>query len=157
MTMTELGFRVCASPKKNGEPCQQRLYHPANVSCKTHATESDEAVADAYRRGHSDGWELGRAGSAMHLASLEEEVERLRTQITGLREELDAKNRYYHLGGEQVVECGRYAYLWNGTPLEVGEDVVVPANWLKSEPTTWTVTRLGTTYRGPLSHIVRRA
>lgn len=155
MTMTELGYRVCGSPKKNGEPCQQRLYGPADVSCKQHATDSDEAVADAYRRGHSDGWELGRGD--FRVTSLTGEVERLKIQIAELREKLDLKDRYYNLDGAQVVECGRYAYLWKGTPLVVGEEVVVPANWLVPKQTTWTVTRLGTTYRGALSHIVRRA
>jgi len=71
--------------------------------------------------------------------------------------------RVYEIGGDQVVEVGKYAYRWRGNPpLEVGERVLLPENWLsrvKDGAGTYqgVVTRLGATYRGELSFIVGRA
>lgn len=91
-------------------------------------------------------------------------VEQLERQVQELREKLDDASRYYEIHGDQVVEVnGRYAYRWNGsTPLQIGERVVLPANWLSgtirdSGPFEGTVTGLGTTYQGQLSRIIRRA
>ena len=69
----------------------------------------------------------------------------------------------YEVGGDQVVSVGRYAYRWRGVPpLEVGERVLLPENWLsrkKDGPGDWVgvVSALGTAYTGTLAFVVDRA
>lgn len=69
----------------------------------------------------------------------------------------------YELSGDQVVSVGRYAYRWRGAPpLEVGERVLLPENWLsrkKDGPGEWVgvVTELGSAYTGTLAFVVDRA
>lgn len=62
--------------------------------------------------------------------------------------------------GNQLVEIDhKLAYRWGGdVPLEVGEKVVLPGNWVRgNEPWTGEVTALGTTYDGPVVSVLRRA
>lgn len=71
-------------------------------------------------------------------------------------------NRYFEIDGAQVVEVGRYAYRWSGDePLTVGDKVMLPQNWVSEMtdgpgPFSGTVTRLGSTYTGALSSIIRK-
>lgn len=76
-----------------------------------------------------------------------------------------APQRQYHTsaGHQIVVIDGRLTYLWSGAePLAVGDQVMVPENWLSELKYghglhLGTVTSLGSTYTGELSTIVRRA
>jgi hypothetical protein len=59
--------------------------------------------------------------------------------------------------GRQVVQVGRYAYAWAGRePLEIGDRVLLPGNWLYPKPSEDTVTGQGTSYTGTLSEIIRK-
>jgi len=77
--------------------------------------------------------------------------------------QLDNAQRYYEIGGDQVVEVDGYAYRWRGNGvLKVGDQVLLPPNWLSRVkdglgPFRGVVTKLGATYRGELSFIVGRA
>lgn len=58
----------------------------------------------------------------------------------------------------QKVMVGRYTYEWHGNPpLEVGDVVVLPPNWLFEHETEGVVTSLASDYSGPLSSIRRLA
>ncbi|MYX05967.1 hypothetical protein GTW98_03955 [Streptomyces sp. SID8375] len=117
-------------------------------------------MAEAHRRGWSEGYEAGcesgASSSKSHIAYLEMRVKELEGQ-------LDSARRVYEVDGCQVVQVGKYSYRWCGCdPLEVGDRVLLPENWvskLKDGPgsTVGVVTKLGTTYRGALSDIVGRA
>ncbi|MDX3854092.1 hypothetical protein PV679_26265 [Streptomyces sp. AK02-01A] len=69
----------------------------------------------------------------------------------------------YEVEGHQVVDVSGYAYRWRGSkPLEVGDSVLLPENYVSRMkhgpgPAVGVVTKLGTTYHGPLTDIVRRA
>jgi hypothetical protein len=131
----------------------------ADVACGIHATEQDRAVAAAYQRGWSEGF---RQGSTSGSSVAQTKIEWLERRVADLEQQLDGAQRYFEIGGDQVVEVGRYAYRWHGRPpLVVGERVVLPGNWvsaLKSGPGTFedVVTKLGATYRGELAYIVKR-
>ena len=130
------------------------------MACPRHITDAERVSAEAYRRGYSAGYQQG-LHSAEGLERLT--IEHLERRVRDLEERLDRAERYYELDGHQVVEVGRYAYRWRGSdPLSVGDRVVLPENWLsriKDGPGSRedVVTRLGSTYRGELSFIVRRA
>ncbi len=68
--------------------------------------------------------------------------------------------RLHDSSGRQIVQvAGRYAYVWDGeAPLEVGDQVELPATW--ASPNGWfaEVTGMGTTYNGSLASVrgVRR-
>ncbi|MGV9693966.1 hypothetical protein ACWDUX_33265 [Streptomyces sp. NPDC003444] len=151
--------RTCGRPTRSGNPCKVRI-SGSDVACGTHATEQDKAVAEAHRRGWNEGYEAGRESSASsstsHIAYLENRVKELEGQ-------LDNARRVYEVDGCQVVQVGKYSYRWCGSdPLEVGDRVLLPENWLsklKDGPglTVGVVTKLGTTYCGSLSDIVGRA
>jgi hypothetical protein len=56
--------------------------------------------------------------------------------------------------GHQVVQFGRYAYLWDGDqPLRLGDICQLPANWLIPRPTQAAVTGFGTDYDGRLTKV----
>jgi hypothetical protein len=57
-----------------------------------------------------------------------------------------------------VTVDGRYTYRWPGDePLEVGDLVLLPGNWLIRDPFPGTVTALdGGSYDGPISTIIKR-
>ena len=157
--MTYQPDRTCGRPTRSGNPCKIRI-SGSDVACGTHATEQDKAVAEAHRRGWSEGYEAGcesgASSSKSHIAYLEKRVK-------DLEEQLDGARRVYEVDGYQVVQVGKYSYRWRGgDPLEVGDRVLLPENWvskLKDGPgsTVGVVTKLGTTYRGSLSDIVGRA
>ncbi len=117
-------------------------------------------MAAAYQRGWSEGF---HSGSKSGASGAQLKIEWLERRVTDLEQKLDDSERYYEFGGDQVVEVGRYAYRWRGSPpLTVGERVVLPSNWvsqLKAGPGAFegVVTKLGATYRGELSFILRRA
>ncbi|MFI7089751.1 hypothetical protein ACIBUR_39985 [Streptomyces anulatus] len=117
-------------------------------------------MAEAHRRGWSEGYKSGSESSASYSRS---RIERLEQRVKELDEQLDDAKRVYEIGGHQVVDVGGYAYSWRGsTPLEVGDRVLLPENYVSRMkngpgPTLGVVSKLGTTYRGPLSDIVSRA
>ncbi|MFE6917829.1 hypothetical protein [Streptomyces rubiginosohelvolus] len=117
-------------------------------------------MAEAHRRGWSEGYKSGSESSASYSRS---RIERLEQRVKELEEQLDDAKRVYEIGGHQVVDVGGYAYRWRGsTPLEVGDRVLLPENYVSRMkngpgPTLGLVSKLGTTYRGPLSDIVSRA
>ncbi|SNQ46219.1 conserved hypothetical protein [Frankia canadensis] len=151
-------IRTCGRPTRSGKPCKVRLYGP-EIACRTHLTDHERDVAEAYQRGmglgHRRGWESGQE-------MCRHEVEQLRDRVRDLERCLDDAHRYHDLDGDQVVEVDGYAYRWCGrSPLRVGDRVELPENWLsraKNGPGTFqgTVTRLGATFQGELSAIVRR-
>ncbi|MFI6782832.1 hypothetical protein [Micromonospora sp. NPDC050276] len=151
--------RRCGRPTKAGKPCRVQL-SPFDVACGTHATEQNRAVAEAHRRGNSEGF---RQGWEMGSSSAKSTIERLEQRVRELEQRLDDAQRYFDMDGDQVVEVDGYAYRWSGSrPLAVGDRVVLPQNWLSSMrngPGTFegVVTKIGATYRGELSRIVRRA
>ena len=99
----------------------------------------------------------------MGASSAKLQIELLERRVKELEQQLDDEARFYEIGGDQVVEVGRYSYRWRGpTPLQVGERVLLPENWLSRMkegpgPQVGVVTALGSTYRGELSFIVGRA
>ncbi|MCH0573132.1 hypothetical protein I3F60_28465 [Streptomyces sp. MUM 136J] len=117
-------------------------------------------MAEAHRRGWSEGYKSGSESSANYSRS---RIERLEQRVKELEEQLDDARRVYEIGGHQVVDIGGYAYRWRGsTPLEVGDRVLLPENYVSRMkngpgPTLGVVSKLGTTYRGALSDIVSRA
>lgn len=155
-TSQAIEARRCGRPTKSGAPCRTQLYHPSEVACGKHATEHDLAITEAYRRGWRDAFDLRRDVSQSTTDGLKQRIEELERQ-------LDDAQRYFEQDGDQVVEVGRYAYRWGGNPpLEVGERVRLPQNWLsevRSGPGTYegVVAKLGATYRGQLSRILGRA
>lgn len=61
-----------------------------------------------------------------------------------------------HIGGDQIVRCGRYAYRWRGAePLKLGDRVQLPGNWVSPDGWEATVTGFGTTYQGSIEAVVR--
>ncbi|MFG2720693.1 hypothetical protein ACGFW5_20675 [Streptomyces sp. NPDC048416] len=157
--MTDQHNRTCGRPTRSGNPCKVRI-SGSDVACGTHATEQDKAVAQAHRRGWSDGY---KSGSESGASSSRSRIERLEQRVKELEEQLDDAKRVYEIGGHQVVDVGGYAYRWRGsTPLAVGDRVLLPENYVSrmkngAGPTLGAVSKLGTTYRGPLSDIVSRA
>ncbi|MFJ4829306.1 hypothetical protein ACIP79_05175 [Streptomyces sp. NPDC088747] len=157
--MTNHHNRTCGRPTRSGNPCKVRI-SGSDVACGTHATEQDKAVAEAHQRGWSDGYKSGSESSASFSKS---RIERLEHRVKELEEQLDDSKRVYEIDGHQVVDVGGYAYRWRGsTPLEIGDRVLLPENYVSRMkngpgPTLGVVSKLGTTYRGPLSDIVRRA
>lgn len=151
--------RCCGRPTRSGKPCRARVYGH-DVACGVHATDQDRALTAAYQRGWSEGYHQGST-SGSSLAQTR--IEWLERKVHDLEQQVDDTQRYYEIDGDQVVEVGRYAYRWRGSPpLMVGDRVVLPENWvsaLRSGPGTFddVVTKLGATYRGELAHIVRRA
>jgi hypothetical protein len=150
--------KTCGRPTRSGQPCKVRVYG-SEVACKLHITEREREVAEAYQRGRNDGYAQARKSNEdlerMH-------VERLERRIRELEQRLDEADRYYEYDGDQVVEVGKYAYRWSGSPpLSVGDRVLLPENWLSQlkdgpGPQEGSVTKLGATYRGRLASIVRR-
>jgi hypothetical protein len=150
--------RNCGRPTKSGAPCRARVYG-SDVACTLHTTDVERQVTEAHRRGYYEGYEQGRKSN--------EDAEKLRVEwlerrVRELEQKLDDAARYFELDGDQAVEVGRYSYRWSGSPpLKVGDRVLLPENWLSrikdgSGPTEGVVTQLGATYRGSLSHILRR-
>lgn len=149
--------RLCGRPTRSGKPCRTRLAQ-LEFACAKHAGDHDRELAAAYQRGREEGYELGKK-----IGSNDAKVEWLERRVRELEQRLDDAERYYEFGGDQVIEVGRYAYRWRGdTPLEVGDRVLLPQNWLSRMkdgpgPTEGVVTGLGATYRGELSFIIGRA
>lgn len=151
--------RRCGRPTRSGTPCRNPLFGH-DLACATHATEQDRALADAYRKGYSEGL---RQGYDMGKSGATSEIDRLTRRVQDLQRQAEENARYYERDGDQVVEVGGYGYRWSGSPpLEVGERVLLPENWLSAVqrghgPFEGVVTALGSTYEGPLSRILRRA
>lgn len=151
--------QTCGRPTRSGKPCRVRIYG-SNVACGTHATDQDRAVAEAYGRGRREGYESGSKSGA---SSAKLTIEWLERRVKELEQQLDDATRIHEVDGDQVVQVGRYAYRWGGAePLEVGDRVLLPENYVSRMkdgpgPTLGVVTALGTTYRGDLDSVVRRA
>lgn len=152
-------IRTCGRPTRSGAPCKARIYG-SDLACGIHLTPHERELAEAYKRGWNDGYKQA-SESAQKVSS--SQVEWLKRRIEELEQLLDEATRVYEIGGDQLVEVGRYAYRWAGQPkLEVGERVLLPQNWVSKMtdgpgPTLGTVTRLGSTYQGEHARIVRRA
>jgi hypothetical protein len=141
--------RRCGRPKADGEPCRNVLLHPALISCRVHRAEGDDAIEAGRQELWKDTWdkayELGKQ-SARRDMELVEMVQRLEAERAACFR--------LHEDGAQVVQVGRYAYKWRGEPLSVGDEVLVPGNWLVREPQWLTVTGFGSDYDGALSFIL---
>lgn len=159
MSMSPVEIRTCGRPTRAGTPCKARISR-FEVACRTHATEHDQDVAEAYRRGYDEGREFERQLSA---GADRAKIEWLERRIAQLEEQKDKEQRYYEIDGDQVVEVGGYAYRWRGDePLKVGDEVLLPENWVSRMkagpgPTRGVVSKLGATHQGSLSFIVGRA
>jgi hypothetical protein len=151
--------RRCGRPTRSGKPCQAFVYG-FDVACARHATDHDRELTETYGRGHHDGYRQGHESGA---AGAKSRIEWLERRVQELEGRLDDAMRVYEIGGDQVVEVGRYSYRWRGpTPLQVGDRVLLPENWLTRMkdgpgPHVGVVTALGSTYHGELSFIVGRA
>ncbi|WP_157467795.1 hypothetical protein [Frankia sp. QA3] len=92
--------RLCGRPTRSGKPCRMRLYGP-EIACRTHLTEHERDVAEAYQRGMGDGhrcgWENGQELG-------KQQVERLQRRIRELEGLLGRGTLRHETGGEQVVE-----------------------------------------------------
>ncbi|MET9297443.1 hypothetical protein [Streptomyces sp. NPDC003077] len=117
-------------------------------------------MAEAHRRGYREGYDAGRESGAQ---SSKLKIEWLERRIKDLEGKLDEATRIFEVDGHQVVDVGGYAYRWRGnTPLEVGDRVLLPENYVSRMrsgpgPTVGIVSQLGSTYRGHMSFIVGRA
>ncbi|WP_433261141.1 hypothetical protein ACQPZF_26020 [Actinosynnema sp. CS-041913] len=156
-------IRRCGRPTKSGKPCQTQL-HGSVVSCRSHAADGDDELARWYGIGLEEGMRRGQQMAEWSAEYRKDRVEQLESKVAELTKKLEDALRYYDFDGDQVVEIdGRYAYRWGGSPpLEVGDRVVLPPNWFTTTvrgkgPFEGTVTGLGTTYRGELARVVRRA
>jgi len=102
----------------------------------------------------------GRIRSAQTSTQLR--ITWLEQRVQELEQLLDEINRAYEIDGDQIVQVGRYAYRWRGpSPLNVGDRVLLPENWLSRAkygpgPFEDIVTGLGTNYQGELSFILRQ-
>lgn len=68
--------------------------------------------------------------------------------------------RFWTERGHQIVQCGKFTYRWEGDGrgwLEVGDRVVLPANWFITHDHVAKVTAIGSTYPGVLVAVVSRA
>jgi hypothetical protein len=116
-------------------------------------------VSNAHRSGYQEGYEAGRKAS---VAASEIRISSLERQVEELRQRLDKETRIHEVGGDQIVDVGGYAYRWRGeTPLEIGDRVLLPENYVSRlrhgpGPLEGTVTGFGTTYQGPLAFVLRR-
>jgi hypothetical protein len=130
--------------KTTGKPCANKL-EKFQVACRVHRTESmlflEQLAEAAYRQGRNEERELNR------------NVLKLREQQTKIvQPEIRLTDQ-----GQQAVTCGKLSYKWDGTePLQVGDIVTVPGNWLFNYPRTVEVTELGTSYVGSLQTIIRK-
>lgn len=151
--------RTCGRPTRSGSPCKNQI-NRFDFACGTHATEHDRELTKFYAQGYQEGYQRGRESGESGAKS---KVEWLERRVNDLEQRLDGATRIYEKDGCQVVTVGKYAYRWSGQPpLEVGDRILLPANWLSElksgpGPQVGVVTQLGTTYDGPLSRIIGRA
>ncbi|MFC5752595.1 hypothetical protein [Actinomadura rugatobispora] len=123
-------------------------------------TDHERELAEAHRRGYREGYEEGRESTS---GAADLKVEWLERRVKELEQKLDDATRVHEVDGGQAVEVDGYAYLWRGAePLEVGDHVLLPENYVSRVkngpgPTRGVVTRLGITYRGELATIIGRA
>jgi hypothetical protein len=149
---------TCGRPTKAGRPCKVQV-HGSEVACGIHTTDQERAVSNAHRSGYQEGYEAGRKAS---VAASEIRISSLERQVEELRQRLDKETRIHEVGGDQIVDVGGYAYRWRGeTPLEIGDRVLLPENYVSRlkhgpGPLEGTVTGFGTTYQGPLAFVLRR-
>ncbi|MFI0418661.1 hypothetical protein [Spongiactinospora sp. 9N601] len=133
------------------------------MACKLHATENDRALTAARAEGWEAGLALGKQLGAGTARAEREELDRLRAKVKDLERMLEDVSRYYEFNGDQVVEVDGYGYRWTGSDqLKVGDHVLLPENHVSRlrhgpGPFEGVVTRLGSTYRGSLSRIIRRS
>ena len=132
------------------KPCK----NPANTyeggkevvhTCATHATYEEKNLQEAYYRGY-------RAHSAMMSEYAEER--RVEKEVAR-RKEPDWKLQ--DNSGRQIVQCGKYTYVWAGSePLKIGDSVLLPGSWFDSNAWKAQVTDLGSTYTGSMSNVIRK-
>jgi superfamily II DNA or RNA helicase len=70
----------------------------------------------------------------------------------------DSVFRTHDQAGRQIVDCEGYAYAWPNTdePLNLGDRVMLPGNYVDPNPRESTVTALGSTYPGDLVMVLRK-
>jgi hypothetical protein len=133
---------LCGQPKTNGEPCRMRA-DLGSPDCRIHGPAPVDTLRlrmwDMHRRGIAAGREL--------LA---------REQAQAAREAERAARWRLTERGLQVVQFGRYAYVWDGPPLKLGDRCLLPGNWLVADPMEAEVTGFGTDYDGTLAQVLRK-
>lgn len=145
----------CGRTTRSGNPCKALISGKYDVACSKHLTEHERELAQVAHAAWSEGYDAGKKSS---IGLAECRTEWFERRIRDLEAQLDATLRYHSVGGDQVVEVEGYAYRWRGTPrLAIGDRVVIPGNWLFPNAREGAVTDLGTTYKGELSFVVRRA
>jgi hypothetical protein len=167
MTIEQEGtdcIRRCGRPTRSGQSCRNTL-RPAETACKTHATDHDLALADAFNRGHDAGFNLAKGiwrekSPNDQLLRAQDRTHKLEEQLRD-RRVADHQRQY---PGDQIIEInGKLGYRWSGDePLSIGDRVVLPENWIsqmKEGRGSWvgTVTALGSDYDGDMSLVLRRA
>lgn len=137
----------CGRPTTRGKPC--RIPRGTGSACSLHLTPEEQHF-DPRREDWKEGWAAGyRGGHEDGLRAAE--LKRKETERTRNR-------RHTTENGNQIVGCGNYAYAWDGDEaLSVGDDVILPDNWLHAGTRIATVTELGTDYDGDLATIIGRA
>lgn len=134
----------CRHLTKSGGKCKGDT--SGGIACRVHATDDDlllnAALRARWNSAFMDGFEAGKESAA-----------------SALQDELrmdDERRKFRHSkGGDQIVVVnGRYTYKWSGAPLQVGDRVVIPPNWLVGRNQVATVTALGSSYDGDVASIV---
>ena len=157
--MTEA--RTCGRPTKQGKPCGALLYGPQARACRLHETPEDIAYREGYATGLKDGSRQRDgereywidAGRRQERADLER-AEADKRALAAFRLKTDD-------GGQLVIVDDRYTYRWDGEPLQVGDRVLLPENWLSAVkhghgPFPGVITSLGSAYQGELSRVIRK-
>ena len=139
----------CGRPTKSGRPCGSILFGLHQIACNLHEAAGDDVISARLRKAYDDGYKAGQIR--------QEPCEICRQRIEDEREKKKLSRFRLVESGGQVVQCGRYAYVWHGAkPLAVDDRVLLPGNWLHKDPSEAVVTGFGTDYDGALSAVIRK-
>jgi hypothetical protein len=144
----------CGRPTRSGDPCKQQV-NPGQRACQKHSTPEDTAFYEGYRQGWGAAADAHQGDFSSGFEEGRKQAERAQLRDNQPRDFTDGT-------GRQLVEVDGYAYAWCGEDqLSVGDKVIIPENWLTkikygAGDFEGTVNRLGITYTGELSEIIRQ-
>lgn len=145
-------MNTCSGITKTGRQCANPVYG-YNIKCRTHASADDIALVEEkkaiYEAGRRSGYESRVNEERWQRASEERERERAAAEA--------ANFRLHDAFGQLVTVDKGLCYRWTGSdPLQVGDTVIVPGNWLFPNQQRMTVVSLGSSFTGTIVDIVRR-
>jgi hypothetical protein len=149
---------LCGEPTKAGTPCKNQSYSSLSgvdwvMPCSTHSRPGHYKFRALLQQAFDVGSARG-ASNERSTARLAAENEKRKDAMIAAYAE---NSRTHDASGRQLVRVKNYTYHWGDltSPLNVGDEVMLPGSYWNPSPWSGTIVALGSDYKGATVSVIK--